>query len=113
MAARASVVERTGLDDRTLLALIADGLKYDQIAARFGLTRSGVAGRVYRLRGEGHVVMVVPKQQRKANARREFADWMAEHGGTIDQAARALNIGRRTAVAHWNMIVRQLGWQAQ
>jgi DNA-binding CsgD family transcriptional regulator len=42
----------------------------------------------------------------------DLADWMAENGGTVSQAAKALGISRDNAKHIWQRIRKRLGAQA-
>jgi molybdenum-dependent DNA-binding transcriptional regulator ModE len=54
------------------------------------------------------------KQQReKGDRNREaLAEYMAEHGGSVSAAARALGMSAGTALKHWRTICEGLGDQA-
>lgn len=58
-------------------------------------------------------VLFLKQQREKGDRNREaLAEYIAEHGGSVSAAARALGMSAGTALKHWRAICEGLGDQA-
>lgn len=92
------------IDD--VIALHRGGYSSGAIATKLQMTRSAVAGITHRAIKSGIV-----KARGKVPLSARVADWMAEHGGSIDQCAADIVVSKIRAQFAWNEVLTKLGLQ--